>query len=63
MSEFKEKTTAEVVSKVRIDLATEKQIALALMKRTGHLSTQPDGSAIFDTRVLNRTLKLLKEKV
>jgi len=63
MSEFKEKTTAEVVSKVRIDLATEKQIALALMKRTGHLKTQPDGSAIFDTRVLNRTLKLLKEKV
>ena len=63
MSEFKEKTTVEVVSKVRIDLATEKQIALALMKRTGHLNTQPDGSAIFDTRVLNRTLKLLKEKV
>ncbi len=41
----------------------EKQIALALMKRTGHLKTLPDGSAIFDTRVLNRTLKLLKEKV
>jgi len=63
MSEFKEKTTAEVVSKVRIDLATEKQIALALMKSTGHIKTLPDGSAIFDTRVLNKTLKLLKEKV